>query len=100
SWTVVCARPSTRQRYTPDRLSEQLNVTVGAVLYQPCVPSGVAGETTCEIRGDVVSMRYAALAVLPAESRATTMCAPSPLTVIPEVALTGSALTAAAIVDA
>ena len=42
---------------TPETLSEQVNVTVGFVLYQPFVPSGAAGETACVMAGPVESTR-------------------------------------------
>ena len=57
--SVVCVAepPPIPQLATPERLSQQANDTVGAVLYQPFVPSGAAGETACVMVGPVVSIR-------------------------------------------
>ena len=56
-------------------------VTVGAVLYQPLVPSGAAGLTVGATWGPRPSIRTTAVASEPSEERASTTWAPSPVSV-------------------
>src|SRR5512132_3101225 len=69
---MLVLSPSARQLAIPDGLSEQLKVTVGAVMYQPCAPSGDVAATVCVIVGSVRSILYPSLSVplfvLPATS--------------------------------
>ncbi len=61
TWSLAGDEPSATQLATPDVTSLQLNVTVGALMYQPFEPSGDSGATAPSIVGFVASILKLAL---------------------------------------